>query len=328
MLKSQFTFIETNFSRPALYRATFSIFCFILVVALTGCNYVKQLISSTPSTSTTPTKPGSPAGPGGAAPQGPGGSKAPPQAAPGQMDGEWKLAFTFNEQVEACHMRIKQNGDKFSGDGTDDVSGKQFLIENGARRKDQVMFYKRYQSPADPSQPPVEFTGSIDIDHGYMNGRYHFAFKGKQFDGDWEAQLTPPEPPPSQTPAQPAQQPPASQPSGPPDLSGKWNLGYEYQFKTMHSIMFLEQLYNGKITGHGVDENTSEKFTIEQGSYSYPKVTLVRKYAAIKTKQVTKPERRMTFKGECSWVNETDYQGAYLSGKTDGGGNWEAQKVR
>jgi len=90
--------------------------------------------------------------------------------------------------------------------------------------------------------------------------------------------------------------------------------------------MFLEQVKD-KFTGHGFDDNTNERFEIEKGWYSYPKLTLVRKYPAIKTKKVTKPERRMTFKADVSWVSDKDYSGPYMSGKTEGGGNWEAQRV-
>ena len=46
-----------------------------------------------------------------------------------------------------------------------------------------------------------------------------------------------------------------------------------------------------------------------------------------KTKE-GKPVREMTFKAEVSIANDKDYQGPYLSGKTDGGGNWEAELIK
>jgi hypothetical protein len=84
--------------------------------------------------------------------------------------------------------------------------------------------------------------------------------------------------------------------------------------------------------GHGVDDN-HERFIIEKGWYHFPKLTLIRKYAKsapIKAKGKThegKPAREMTFKADVSWANDKDYQGPYLGGKTDGGGNWEAELV-
>ncbi len=46
--------------------------------------------------------------------------------------------------------------------------------------------------------------------------------------------------------------------------------------------MFLEQ-EGDRILGHGVDHETKEKFVIDKGWYHYPKLTLVRKWAASKT---------------------------------------------
>ena len=88
--------------------------------------------------------------------------------------------------------------------------------------------------------------------------------------------------------------------------------------------MFLEQ-EGDRITGHGVDLNTKEKFTIEKGWYHYPKITIIRKYT--KGKNQATSTRTMAFKASVSFVNDKDYQGPYMSGKTQGGGNWEAQRV-
>ncbi|MBX9690734.1 MAG: hypothetical protein K2Z81_00005 [Cyanobacteria bacterium] len=283
-----------------------------LAIALSGCNLLKQ--------ATTQNKPGA--------------SGANPQTE-GRLNGYWKLAYQVNNDVAGCHFQLKQNGSSFSGVGADDHNQKAFLVENGHLQGMEVVFYKRYEQPNDPSQPPVEFIGKLDLSgqNAYMSG----GFDGLAMKGQWEAQreganpqeAQAAEPGGEQQPQEEQQAPPqAMRPDKPPDLSGKWNAGYEYNFKTMHATMFLEQLKE-KITGHGIDENTNEKFLIENGFYYPPKVTLMLKYNAIKVKdKVVKPERRMTFKADVNWVNDADYQGPYLSGKTDGGGNWEAQLVR
>lgn len=295
----------------------------ICLLSLSGCNLVKQLTGSPDSAPATSQKPG--AAPTTPQPQQP--------AAKGPMDGYWQLAFSFNDNVQSSHFRLTQSGDKFAGQGTDDHNNKPFLIENGVIRQDEVVFYKRYEQPDNPNQPPVEYNGKVDFNTGYMSGKYLISFQGKEIAGDWEAQKDAPEGAVAQqaAPEQPAQQAPPHSTGPPqgkaPDLSGKWNIGFEYQFKTIHSIMFIEQL-NDTITGHGIDENTKEKFVIEKGWYHYPKLTLIRKYPPIKGKTGSKPERTMTFKADVSWINEADYQGPYLAGKTDGGGNWEAQLVR
>jgi hypothetical protein len=311
----------TKFTNQDRFRnALLSLFFLAISFTVTGCDQVKQLtgaMGTKPGTQTPPAVPGS-------TPQG-------AQSAPKPLDGYWKLAFSFNDNVQSSHFRITQNGDKFGGQGTDDSNSKPFLMENGVIRQDEVVFYKRYEQPDNPNQPPVEYSGKIDAKTGYMSGKYLITFQGKEIAGDWEAQKETAEG--AQVAETPQQQTPppanaAPPPGKAPDLSGKWTMGFEYQFKTVHSVMFLEQQLDNSITGHGQDENTMERFTIEKGWYKYPKVTLIRKYAAIKSKKVNKPERRMTFKADVSWVNEPDYQGPYMQGKSEGGGSWEAQIVR
>jgi hypothetical protein len=76
-----------------------------------------------------------------------------------------------------------------------------------------------------------------------------------------------------------------------------------------------------KITGHGLDNETKEKFVIKKGWYTPPHLTIIRQY----------PNRvgnsSMTFQAEVSEVCEEDYSGPYVSGKTQGGGEWEAERV-
>lgn len=263
------------------------------------------------------------------APQG----TTPSAQGPKPLDGYWKLAFSFNDNVQSSHFRLTQNGDKFGGQGTDDSNSKPFLMENGLIRQDEVVFYKRYEQPDNPNQPPVEYSGKLDAKTGYMSGKYLITFQGKEIAGDWEAQKegveetaqAPPEKAPVQNPNAPA-------PGQAPDLSGKWNMGFEYQFSTVQSIMFLEQQLDNTITGHGQDVGSKERFVIEKGWYAYPKLTLIRKYPAVKPKPGAKtggkPERRMKFKADVTWINEADYSGPYIQGKTEGGGSWEAQRVK
>ena len=162
----------------------------------------------------------------------------------------------------------------------------------------------------------------------------------KTVSNDWDAVQEKPaqaiaasRPPVSEGPAPQKNEQPSGEthPDKAPDLSGKWEVAYEYKFRTVKSIMFLEQEFD-RVIGHGLDD-TKEKFVLEKVFYSYPKITLIRKYQKSsekvkgKTKEVGK-DRLMTFKGDVSVVNDADYQGPYLRGKTDGGGAWEAQRVK
>jgi hypothetical protein len=88
--------------------------------------------------------------------------------------------------------------------------------------------------------------------------------------------------------------------------------------------MYIEQ-EGDRVTGHGVDENTREKFVIEKGWYHYPKLTIIRKYLK---KQGAARDYSMAFKADVSVVKDSDYQGPYLAGETQGGGRWEAQLVK
>jgi len=245
------------------------------------------------------------------------------------LSGYWKMAYSVNGDVKSAHVRLTQQGNNFSGQGTDDHNSKPFSIEKGTiQNGDLIGFIKKYED--NPSALPVEYGGNLDTStNAYVSGRYLASVNGQNFEGDWEAEKEKSEAP--QTQSSSNGNAPSShashKPDHAPDLSGKWTTGYEYQFKTINSTMWLMQM-NNKLTGHGIDHSTKENFTIIDGSYSFPKVTLVRKYAAVKSKKVNKPERKMTFKADVNWVTDSDYDGPYMQGKTDGGGNWEAQLVR
>ncbi len=282
--------------------------------------------------------------------------QAPPNNNPeeaaknGMLNGEWRLGFKYNGQTFNASMTIKQNGSSFSGTGKEDESGNDFVIQQGHVSGDQITFVKKYQGK-NASIPAIQYAGAITIANEqnyqgpYLSGDYSLPQKdGTTLNSEWDAVQ---DNSAAQSQGQPSQeeQAPAAQPQQPvepsqntsrpdraPDLSGKWNVGYEYHFGTVHSVMFLEQDHN-KIVGHGIDD-TKEKFVIEKGYYSFPKLTLIRKYPkqeAIKVKGKThegKPERQMTFKADVSLANDKDYQGPYLSGKTEGGGAWEAELIK
>lgn len=281
----------------------------------------------------------------------PAGNSNPEEAGKnGMLNGEWRLGYKYNGQTFNASMTLKQKGNSFTGTGKEDETGNEFEIKEGIVRGDQLQFLKRYIGK-NATMAPIQYAGTIttaneqNYQGPYLSGDYSFTQKdGQQVNSEWDAvqdngaaqaaqapkqeeQAPPPQP---QAPVEPSQN--TIKPDHPPDLSGKWNVGFEYQFKTIHSVMFLEQDHN-KIVGHGVDD-TKEKFVIEKGWYNFPKLTLIRKYQkgeAVKVKGKThegKPERSMTFKADVSILNDKDYQGAYLSGKTDGGGNWEAELIK
>jgi hypothetical protein len=279
-----------------------------------------------------------------------GAGKANPEEASknGMLNGDWRLGFKYNGQTFNASMSLKQRGNSFTGTGKEDETGNEFEIKEGIVRGDQLQFTKKYIGK-NASMAPIQYAGTVttaneqNYQGPYLSGDYSFTQKdGQQMSSEWDAvqdsgaqQAQAPQaprqeeapPPQAQAPIEPSQN--TIRPDHPPDLSGKWNVGFEYQFKTIHSVMFLEQDHE-KITGHGVDD-TKEKFVIEKGTYKFPNLTLTRKYPkgeTVKVKGKThegKPERTMTFKADVSVLNDKDYQGAYLSGKTEGGGAWEAE---
>ena len=143
--------------------------------------------------------------------------------------------------------------------------------------------------------------------------------------GDWDAQKVdaqaasggPSSGGPAAKPAPQQASAPIIDPSKPPDVSGKWDAGYEYNFKTMHSRMFLEQ-DGQKISGHGADKNTNESFTIT-GYYTFPNIKIIHHYPLLKiAKGKTNPPRTLEFRGTIEVVNEQDYQGPRMTGKKYG----------
>jgi len=154
-----------------------------------------------------------------------------------------------------------------------------------------------------------------------MGGDFLIEQNGAVSVGDWEAAKAQAPAATQNTEKAASEEPlPTPKQSHSPDLSGKWNVAYEYNFKIIHSTMFLEQ-DGSKIGGHGIDAETKEKFIIKKGWYNFPRLTLIRQYPGRLGNSL------MTFKAEVSDVSDKDYTGPYLSGKTQGGGEWEAERV-
>ena len=321
-------------------------FCCLLAFSIAGCTSVKL--------------PG--AGGNGAASSSGG---AADEAKPASMTGKWSVGFKYNNETFNASMTLKQQGSTFEGSGKDEQDGTPFKIEQGQVRGDQVSFVKKYGG-ALAKIPPIQYAGTISTMSGedysgpYLKGDYAAKdAEGNTVSNDWDAVIDKPKPvaaapqlapepqPQPQPQPQPAAPPPQAQggethPDKAPDLSGKWEVAYEYKFRTVKSIMFLEQEFD-QVIGHGLDDN-KEKFVFEKIYYKYPKITLIRKYqkttpsatpAKVKGKSKGKDaakavgsERTMTFKGDVSVVNDADYQGPYIRGKTDGGGTWEAQRIK
>jgi len=248
--------------------------------------------------------------------------KGPAVAVP-SINGAWTMAFSFGEKVTKSEVNLQQEAGTFSGQGHELEGNKAFTISDGTITGKEVFFRKRYNS-APPDAIPVEYIGTIvDVDdkeyHGpHMSGEYTTLYQGNEVKGQWEAEM------PSAYKTAPPPVVPARDPNKAPELSGKWKAAFQYNFKTIKSTMFIEQ-DGGKLTGHGVDTNTNEKFEIVSGSYNYPKLTLVRRYTKGKD---AASSRTMAFKGEVSYVTDAHYQGPYMKGETQGGGSWEAEQVK
>lgn len=284
--------------------------------------------------------------------------QAPPSSNAPNLAGYWKINYTVNNKPMTASCRLTQAGNSFEGSGSDDHNSSPFNIAEGkVTGSGEVRFYKKYSGK---KSAPIEYTGKMRMVDAmgykgpYMEGEYVTAFNGKIIQGKWEAQtsaITDPAPPsqnpgpemPPQQPEQPMaqqpqagqpmqeqppqqEQPPAQQPvdaAHAPHLSGKWNTGYVYHGKTIHSKMYIEQ-EAGKVWGHGVDEETKEKFTLK-GWYSFPKLQFVRKYEKAKG---AKTSKELTFRATVSVVNDGSYSGPYLEGETTLGERWEAQAYR
>lgn len=268
-----------------------------------------------------------------------GGQKQPTAGAPNatqasiDLAGPWQISYEVNGEPKSAHVNFTQTGNQFTGTGNDDHDGQSFVIDGGVIQGTKVSFNKRYHYDENPNLPPLVYVGAFQMASTeaykgpYLNGTYSLTKGGQSIGGAWDAQK----------PGGEVSAPPTGQENPPPQLqggagrqphlSGKWDAGYEFEFKTVHSYIYLEQ-DNSKIVGHGIDKNSKETFSVT-GTYKFPNVKLMVKYNAVKgPKGKAKPERKLEFRGTAANVNEPEYQGVRLEGKTNGGGAWMAELVK
>jgi hypothetical protein len=254
--------------------------------------------------------------------------------------GSWQVSYAVNGDTRSSHMTLTPAPGGFEGTGTDDTDGGNFIVDTGFLAGSTVGFQKRYHVEENPNLPPIVYDGTFEVVANetykgpYMHGTYKLdkGDGGEGVKGEWDAQKVDAQQSAANvlTRQPPQQQAPAASdvdPSKPPDLSGKWNAGYEYMFKTFHSRMFLEQ-DGKKITGHGADQNTNENYKIT-GTYNFPDIKIIHQYPELKlSKKQTKAPRTLEFRGKVEVVNEPEYHGPRMTGKNMGGGDWMAEEVR
>jgi hypothetical protein len=255
-------------------------------------------------------------------------------AAANPVAGNWQVSYSVGGDTQSAHMNISQSGTSFQGVGVDDSTQGNFVIDAGVINGKSITFHKRYHVDENPNLPPIIYIGSFEMaktaeySGPYMSGTYKATQNGKVVEGQWDAQID--SGGATATPTQAAsQQPVAPQGGGNrrPDLSGKWDAGYEFEFKTVHARMYLEQ-EGTKITGHGMDKANKEAFKVK-GTYTYPNLKMWVTYFPVKNpKGKSKGERTLEFRGKADSVNEPEYQGTRLEGKTNGGGMWMAEQVK
>jgi hypothetical protein len=279
-------------------------------------------------------------------------------ASPGQvgksvppLDGNWTIQFEYKGEGYESTVDLAQQGSQVVGRGQDST-GAAFTVEQGRMNGENIHFLKQYPG-SDASTPPVDYTGTLtwtenpDYKGWILGGRYQTTSNGNKISGKWVATPNTPigggEPPGGPTAAAPSQgtgfggppstsgspppsgAPPSAMPpqqaggdaSDSPQLSGLYQGAYEFNFKKVTFKMWLEQ--DGEhVAGHGVDTNTNEQFQITKGWYHFPKLTLSRHYQKGKSAATT---RDIIFKCEVA----RDFR---LKGKTQYGGEWDAQLVR
>jgi len=246
--------------------------------------------------------------------------------------GNWQVSYSVGGETRSAHMNISQNGATFQGLGIDDSDQQNFVIDAGSLNGKSVSFHKRYHVDENPNLPPIVYTGTFEMAKGadytgpYMSGTYKRVKNGQTTEGQWDAEIASGGAVASAH-TQEAPPPPVNT-NHRPHLSGKWDAGYEFEFKTVRSSMYLEQ-DGTKITGHGMDRSSKEAFTIK-GNYKFPDIKMWVKYLPVKAsgKNKAKGERSLEFRGKAAVVNESDYQGTRMEGKTNGGGMWMAEQVK
>ncbi|MBY0356425.1 MAG: hypothetical protein K2W82_00370 [Candidatus Obscuribacterales bacterium] len=234
--------------------------------------------------------------------------------------GSWEVDYEFKGEAYVSEAVFEQKGTELSGQGADQT-GLEWKVEAGQINGNKVSFNKVYVS-ADPPRPPVSYTGELkyleskEYTGWMMEGTYSTqAADGKVLSGKWVS--NPISVATAEAPTQPATSGGSVRPA---DISGRYDVSYQYNFTKILSKMWLRQ-DGEKLSGDGVDTTTGEKYLISKGWYAYPKITIVRQYQKAKG---AKENRSMTFKAELS----SNGSSIDMSGETQFGGQWEAHLVR
>jgi hypothetical protein len=270
------------------------------------------------------------------------GTKGSPGTQPGsdqsggtQLDGDWIITFEYKENAFDSAVTFSQKGDQLAGQGTD-PNGAAFYLQDGTVKGKHVHFSKKY-ADGDPNKPAVDYDGDIQWSNVEEYKGWEVAGHYKTATGETGKWIAVPKDIPQQAQGggetggeQQAQAPPSGEGSAPtggeteqaapghePNISGMYEASYNFNFKRIHSKLWLNQ-DGHQVTGHGVDTNTNEQFVVTKGFYSYPKVTLICKYTKGKSAAAN---RDITFKAKVA-------PGPQMKGETQFGGGWEAHIVR
>ena len=278
---------------------------------------------------------------GGPQAQSPTGNGAPPL-----IEGEWEIDFTVpGGEPQIANVFFSQQDKVLVGEGTDQT-GVGWQIQNGRVEGTNVAFSKMYVG-VDPPRPPINYVGQLKYDQtpeytGWlMEGTYSLQkTNGQILEGKWASNPLPTaEAQPEAQPGQPGpggliqglpQAPPSApvnaRPANigsdkPTDLSGKYHVSYQYNFKKIKGHMWLE--HDGrKLGGHGLDTTTGEGYVIEAGEYRYPDISFARCY--VKGRTGAKSTRKVLFRAKIS----SDSHLIIMKGETQFGGQWDAELAR
>lgn len=246
------------------------------------------------------------------------------------LQGEWEVDYEFKGDLFASTAMLSQSGAQLAGQGADQ-DGMEWKFNQGQVNGAKVTFTKVYMN-ANPPRPPVTYSGDVkyiespEYTGWMMEGTYAApTADGKSLVGKWVAnplqggQAQVQEPSTANQPPPVAEAPPGGGTKS-PDISGRYDVGYQYNFKKINSKMWIKQ-DGGKLSGDGVDTTTGEKFIVAKGWYAYPKVTIVRQY--VKGKGASE-SRTVTFKAQVS----SDGHHILMNGETQFGGHWDARLIR
>lgn len=278
----------------------------------------------------------------GGQPSGPGQPQVS-SGAPPPLEGEWEIDFTVpGGEPQISNVTFAQTDKALAGEGADQ-SGTVWRIQDGVVNGTNVTFSKVYDG-VDPPRPPINYIGQLKFEQSpeftgwLMEGTYSVKRPdGSTLSGKWVsnpvagAPQEAEQPPPLQLGQ--SQQPVAAPPAPatvvpdnigtdkPTDLSGKYHVSYQYNFKKVMGHMWLEH-DGGKLGGHGADTTTGESYTLEGGKYNYPDISFVRSY--VKGKGGAKVSRKVVFRARIS----SDGHMIIMKGETQFGGQWDAKLAR